>query len=95
MTGELNPKGKSLTSFGSVAEFTKAYRTRCGLTQEALAKELGVSPQYISNVESERHTRPVSFAMKLMKILSRPQRRELKTILILESMDRVDRFTRK
>jgi transcriptional regulator with XRE-family HTH domain len=56
-------------SFGSMM---KAFRAREELTQEELAKKLGVTKSYISNIENNREVITVEQAIKFSKKLKEP-----------------------
>lgn len=47
----------------------KAYRTKEGLTQEALAKKLGIEPTYLSALERGRKDPSVALLKKTAKVL--------------------------
>jgi DNA-binding XRE family transcriptional regulator len=53
----------------SIAQFTKKFRQHQNLTQAELAARLGVTTQYVCNIERARHLNPVTFCTRLAPLL--------------------------
>ena len=71
-----------------LSDFVKDYRKKNGLTQCQLAKKIGVSPQYISNIERE-HRWATDFCFALMSILDEDEEKQLIDIMRMDSNERL------
>ncbi len=61
----------------------KAKRLKCGLTQEELAKKVGVSRQTINYIEKGKYRPSVVLALKISKVLGV----KVEDIFLLEESD--------
>jgi DNA-binding XRE family transcriptional regulator len=71
-----------MVSFGNtIPEFFKAYRSQSMMSQADLARLLKVTPQYICNVESGRHSRPIELCLVFMKFLDTRKQNHLDELI--------------
>lgn len=71
-----------------VSDFVKNYRKKYGLSQSQLAKKIGVSSKYISNIERE-HRWATDFCFALISILDEEEEKELIDIMRMDSNERI------
>lgn len=76
----------SVVRFGKdIPTFVRNLRHDLNLTQAELANRLGVTPQYVSNVERGQHKDPIMFCSVLLQVI--PKDRETYLLdLMLEAM---------
>jgi len=61
----------------------KIERAECNLTQEQLAKKIGVSRQTINSIEKNRYVPSTILALKLSEVFNKP----VNDIFILDKID--------
>jgi transcriptional regulator with XRE-family HTH domain len=90
----------SYARYGTTAgEFTKRLREELKMTQQELADEIGVHKQYISNVERDVHTLPLTFLMVLSNYCDKDRQKYLddllKDLAAKKVFEKVRRATRR
>ena len=69
----------------TIPEFLVRLREEHGLSQGALSKMMGITPQYISNIERGVSKAPVAFCAHLISVLE-PKRQEALMELMQEAI---------
>lgn len=68
----------SYAKYGAtIGEFVRRWREEAHMTQKELGEALGVSYQYISNVENGRYEEPINFCLLLLPAMDKAREKYL------------------